>query len=255
MDEIDVIDIDTVEVEIIVPKKRTRRSKEEIYKNAVIKRFEGAPWIGKRTVSVGGVGGIGSNVAYILAKWGYDMVIFEDDVVESLNIGGQMFYLSDIGKTKASSIIEMVGDINKKAVIIAKGRLTEDTDLQYVRPITLACFDSIPARRILFEKWLEANVLENEAVFIDGRMYSEGFEIFAVTPDKAEKYRETLFDDVIEDLPCNYKATTQNGLIIAGMMTGLLSNFITEKVEPLGVRELPFRTEFVIPIMHYEITY
>lgn len=75
-----------IEIEVAKP-KRTRRSKEELFKNSVIKRFEGAPWVTKRTVTIGGIGGIGSNVAYVLAKWGYDMEIFEDDVVEIHNVG------------------------------------------------------------------------------------------------------------------------------------------------------------------------
>ena len=148
--------------------------------------------------------------------------------------------------------MKLVADINKSSKISSRGRLTEDKNGHTITPITLSCFDSISARRLLFDKWFENYQGNAEAIFIDGRMYSEGLEVFAVTPDRAERYRETLFDDVLEDLPCNYKATTQTGLIIAGLMTGLLSNFITELVEPYGVRELPFRTEFVIPVMYYE---
>lgn len=241
------------EVTITPPTKRTRKSKEEIYRNAVIKRFEGAPWVGKRTVTIGGAGGIGSNVIYILAKWGYDMVLFEDDVVEFSNIGGQMYFLSDVGKTKASSILRRVGDINKRSSIRLMGRLEETSSDVYIYEVTFSCFDSIGARKILFEKWYNIHKNNPKAIFIDGRMYSEGLEVFAVTPDKADRYRETLFTDEVEDLPCNYKATTQTGMIIAGLMTGLLSNHITEIVEPYGIRELPFRTEFVIPLMRYEI--
>lgn len=166
---------------------------------------------------------------------------------------GQMYFLSNIGKSKISSMIELITNVNKKAIITPKGRLTEGTPSTVIKPITLSCFDSIAARKILFEKWYEENK-DNKAIFIDGRMYSEGLEVFAVTPDRADKYRETLFEDVQEDLPCNYKATTQTGLIIAGFMTGLLSNYLTELVEPMGIRELPFRTEFVIPMMYYETT-
>lgn len=238
-----------------IPIKKTRRSKEEIYRNATIRRFEKAPWVGKRSVTIGGIGGIGSNVAYILAKWGYDMIIFEDDVIEAHNIGGQLYFLSDIGKTKISGIMKLIADINKRVIVYPAGKLVKESPEHLIKPITLSCFDSIEARRILFEKWYSTYKDHNEAVFIDGRMYSEGLEIFVVRPKDADRYRETLFTDVIEDLPCNYKATTQTGLIIAGLMTGLLSNFITEIVEPLGIREIPFRTEFVIPIMHYEITF
>ena len=241
------------EVTITPPIKRTRKSKEEIYRNAVIKRFEGAPWVGKRTVTVGGAGGIGSNVIYILAKWGYNMFLFEDDVVEFSNIGGQMYFLSDVGKTKASSILNRVADINKRSEIKPLGRLVEETNSKYIQEITFSCFDSIEARRILFEKWYSIYQNIPSAIFIDGRMYSEGLEVFAVTPDRADRYRETLFTDEVEELPCNYKATTQTGMIIAGLMTGLLSNHITEIVEPYGIREIPFRTEFVIPLMRYEI--
>jgi len=257
MDELNVIssEADSSVEQVEIPSKRIikRRSKQEIYRNAVIKRFEGAPWVKKRSVTIGGIGGIGSNVAYVLAKWGYDMEIFEDDVVEALNIGGQMYFLSDIGKTKVSSMMSLIYDVNKSCKVVGRGRLEENfREDSSIFPITFSCFDSIPARKLLFNMWYAKHKDNKEAIFIDGRMYSEGLEVFAVTPDRADRYRETLFDDVLEDLPCNYKATTQTGLIIAGLMTGLLSNHVTELVESYGVRELPFRTEFTIPLMRYE---
>jgi len=252
METTDTIPMSETIEEVVIPVKKTRKSKEELFRNATIKRFEKAPWIAKQLVTIGGLGGIGSNVAYILAKWGYDMIIFEDDVVEALNIGGQMYFLDNIGKTKVNSMSQTIYRINKSCKIYPKGRLDNNTSPVYAYPITLACFDSIEARRDLFNLWIKNNKNSQKAIFIDGRMYSEGLEIFAVTPDNIDRYKETLFEDKIEELPCNYKATTQTGLIIAGLMTGILSNFVTETITPLNIREIPFRTEFVIPGMYYE---
>lgn len=233
--------------------KKAKKSKQEAFKDAVIKRFSNAPWAKKRTVTLGGAGGIGSNVAYNLIKLGYDIYLFEYDVVDPGNVGGQHYYLSDVGKTKAIAIVKRAGDVNKETKVTTLGKLTEATPIELIQPITLSGFDNIDARRLLFEKWYERYKDSKEAIFIDGRQNAEDFEIFAVTPDLADRYRETLFTDEIDELPCNYKATTQTGLINAGMMIGIMTNFISELVDP-GIRVIPFRTSFNIPMMYVEIT-
>lgn len=254
MEEELLIETPVEEIIIDVPiVKRKRKSKKEAFKDAVIKRFSSAPWAKKRTVTLGGAGGIGSNLAYNLIKLGYDIVLFEDDVVEAHNIGGQMFYLSDVGGTKALAIMKRAGDVNKETKILPVGRLTEESSDVFIHPIVLVGFDSIEARKILFEKWYAKYKNSSEAILIESRQNAEDFEIFAVTPDRADRYRETLFTEEIDELPCNYKATTQTGLINAGMMIGLMTNFISELVDP-GIREIPFRTEFNIPMMYHEIT-
>lgn len=67
--------------------KKAKKTKQEAFKDAVIRRFSNAPWAKKRAVTLGGAGGIGSNVAYNLIKLGYDIYLFEYDVVEAHNIG------------------------------------------------------------------------------------------------------------------------------------------------------------------------
>jgi len=238
--------------EIIVSVRAKRKSKQEAYKDAVIKRFSNAPWAGKRLVTLGGAGGIGSNVAYNLIKLGYDINLFEFDTIEVHNVGAQMFDLQDVGRTKAYAITNLAGKINKRVVINSFGKITEDTPISLITPITFSGFDSIGARKILFEKWYERYKDSTEAIFIDGRLSAEDFEIFAVTPDKADEYRETLFDEPSEELPCNYKSTTQVGLLIAGMMVVVMTNFITEMLEPVGIRVVPFHTTFNAPLMYFE---
>lgn len=238
--------------EIIITARSKRRSKEEVYKDAVIKRFSNAPWAVKRTVTLGGAGGIGSNVAYTLIKLGYDINLFEFDTIEVHNVGAQHFNLEDVGRTKAFAIADLAGKINKRVVVNTLGRVTEDTPTDYIMPITFSGFDSIDARKILFEKWYEKFKDSTEAIFIDGRLSAEDFEVFAVTPDKADEYRETLFTEPSEELPCNYKSTTQVGLLIAGMMIVVMTNFITEMIEPMDIRVVPFHTVFNAPLMYFE---
>lgn len=241
------VEEDVIEVSVKAKKKKTS------LRDAVTKRFANAPWAAKREVTLGGGGGIGSNLAYILIKLGYDIALFEYDVVEPLNIGGQMFYLDDVGETKAFAITRMATKVNKDSKIFAAGQLTQYATDEFINPITLVGFDSIEARRILFEKWYATYKDAANAIFIESRQNAEDFEIFAVTPDKADRYRETLFTEEIEELPCNYKSTTQTGFINAGMMIGIMTNFISNLDNP-DIRIIPFRTSFCIPMMYYERT-
>ena len=251
-DEI-IIEVPEPVVDASTAIKRAKKTKQEAFKDAVIKRFSNAPWAKKRSVTLGGAGGIGSNVAYNLIKLGYDIYLFEYDVVEASNLGGQLYFLSDISKSKASAILKRAGDVNKETKIYTCGKLLDISPDSYIQEITLSGFDNIDARRLLFEKWYAKFKDSTQAIFIDGRQNAEDFEIFAVTPDLADRYRETLFTDEIDELPCNYKATTQTGLINAGMMVGVMTNFISELDDP-GIRVIPFRTSFNIPMMYVEIT-
>jgi len=63
--------------------------------STVTNRFSDAPWArgnnSRNSVVVGGLGGIGSNLFYMLAKFGTYVHAYEDDIVEEHNIGRKTF--------------------------------------------------------------------------------------------------------------------------------------------------------------------
>ncbi|MBU1023021.1 sulfur carrier protein ThiS adenylyltransferase ThiF [bacterium] len=86
------------------------------------------PILKKKCVGIAGAGGLGSNVAIMLARSGIGKLIVVDyDDVEIENLNRQHFFLEHVGKPK----VEALGEIIKKIVpgmnyVSSKVRLTEE---------------------------------------------------------------------------------------------------------------------------------
>ena len=63
------------------------------------------------TVAILGCGGLGSQVAWILARLGVGkLILYDFDVVEASNLNRQNYSVSDIGKKKAEATAERIAD-------------------------------------------------------------------------------------------------------------------------------------------------
>ena len=75
-------------------------------------RFIDAEWaqdITFQDVILGGIGGIGSWLALLLSRVNVrSLLIFEDDIVNFHNIGGQLYGIDDVGKSKYDSLIKTI---------------------------------------------------------------------------------------------------------------------------------------------------
>lgn len=210
-------------------------------------RFKDAIWFDKlrtTTVMLLGSGGIGSNTLFMLARIGCPIVVFDNDVVDDTNIGGQLFSTDKIGKLKTEAIIEICKAFSgNESEIYPEGRYTESS---YTNPVVIAAFDNMNSRKLSFNKWAEYVIgcneeQKKECIFIDGRLSAENYHIFCVLPGREDKYRETLFEDSeVEDLPCTLKSTTHCSMGIASDIVSILTNFMTNLVLEDDVREVPF---------------
>jgi len=220
-----------------------------------VARFKGAIWFDKireSTIMLAGLGGIGSYVAFLLARLKPDKIfLFDDDKIEAVNMSGQMFGPSQINKYKVNAAAD---NINMFAPTDHVYALTERIDENTPgNKIMISGFDSITARKIYFDIWLK--VVESlpqeekkECIFIDGRLAAEDFQILCVRGDDTfniHRYvREYIFDpSEAAHTICSYKQTSHIAAIIAGMMVNLFTNFITSTIEE-DIRELPFFTEY-----------
>ena len=200
-------------------------------------RFSDAPWYGKfYEIVLGGVGGIGSYVALLLARMGHSLIIYDNDEVDETNEGGQLYKSSDKRSYKVDAIAQTVREFVSGAEISTNvQRITAEEGM--VTPIMISAFDNMTARRIMFDKWKD---YEKRELFIDGRMSAECFEVYFVTKGREEEYVKTLFEDSeIEDEPCSFKATSHTGAGIAFVISIGLSNYITNKEFGEEIRELP----------------
>lgn len=212
-------------------------------------RFKDAPWfpIEDTYCIVGGAGGIGSWLTFLLSRIGYKAIVYDFDIVEAHNIGGQLYGKSHIGKKKVVALQEIVKDFcDIDLEIHDEAYVADSMTATYV----FSAFDNMKARKDMFERWYDINKGITTAIFIDGRLTMEQLQIFCVTPDQASMYRDDhLFDDnEVEEAPCTLKQTSHSAAMIASNMTAFFTNHITNVKEGNKVRSTPFFQEYFIPL-------
>lgn len=223
-------------------------------------RFSSAIWyekIQEKTIVLAGVGGIGSYVGFLLARMKpASLFIYDNDIVEAVNMSGQLYGQSDIGIAKVTALANMISNYaNYGSVFAIAERFTyecEPTD------IMICGFDNMEARKTFFEKWFEHvhNKTEEEkanCLFIDGRLAAEEFQVLCVKGDdlfNIDRYqKEYLFSDAeADETICSYKQTTFCANMIASYMVNLFVNFCAIQVG--AYRDLPFLTTYNAETMH-----
>lgn len=138
-------------------------------------RFNGAAWfsaIQQSTVVMAGMGGIGSYALYILSRMKpLQIFIYDDDVVERVNLSGQLYSTAMIGKKKVNAMAQLAKDFSEyNGVIAVPTKFTNDTA---AGDIMICGFDNMPARKVFFNAWVN-HVIHHKnpesCLFIDGRL-------------------------------------------------------------------------------------
>jgi len=251
-----VIDVESISIsEEVVPKLV-----ETAFDSDTKLRFSGASWfknIPLIPVLVGGVGGIGSFVAFYLARMGTAAHIYDFDAVESVNLAGQLFTKSCIGMSKVDAAYRVCGGLapdNKLST--HRERITGTTILP---EIVFSCFDNMETRKLLFENWLTSKSdKEDSKLFIDGRLSAEAYQVFVIPftdKKRIEIYKSKyLFDDSEADATvCSYKQTTHMAAMISSRMVAYYTNFLHNLTNE-DKRQLPFLDEFDNQDFYFKIT-
>ncbi len=186
-----------------------------------VSRFKDALWFspGLEIILVG-AGGIGSYTALLLARQQAKIYLYDFDLIESHNRGGQLYKTKDIGLTKTAAIANTIREFTEQEIV----QCGEFNSESAVLPIMISALDNMKTRKL----------------------------IFAVTKGREEQYEATLFDDAeIPDQPCNYKATSHCGALIGSLIVATLNNYITNKVRELDLREVPFKHTFDLALLNF----
>lgn len=227
-------------------------------------RFSSAIWyeaIQRKTVILAGVGGIGSYVGFLLARMKpAALFIYDPDIVETVNMSGQLYSREDVGSAKVSALSGMISKYcDYNSVFAVPERFDESNDAS---DIMICGFDNMTARKIFFNKWLDHVRSKSEAerancLYIDGRLAAEEFQVLCIKGDdefNINRYeKEFLFSDIEADATvCSYKQTTFMANMIASVMVNLFVNFVANQCEPLIDRDLPFYTTYSAETMYYK---
>lgn len=227
-------------------------------------RFSSAIWyeaIQSKTISLAGVGGIGSWTALLLARLRpLALFIYDPDTVDTTNISGQLYSSADIDKPKVQAMNNMAHNFaNYYAIYALEERFTEHCTPS---DIMICGFDNMEARAVFFRAWkthVEAKP-ENEranCLFIDGRLAAEEFQVLCIKGDDTyniNRYEtEFLFsDEEAEETICSYKQTSFMANMIASVMVNLFVNFVANQCNPIIDRDLPFFTTYNAETMFYK---
>lgn len=219
-------------------------------------RFSGASWyeeIQKKSIVVGGAGGIGSHLLFNLGRVSPKSVyVYDDDIVETSNMSGQVYCTDDIGRTKVSAIQRLLFKYCPSVLINV---VNKKFDI-YSAPgdIMMCGFDSIEARKMFFKVWKThvralAPEKRKNCLFMDGRLSLTVMQILCITGDdeyNIDRYeKEFLFDkSQAEETVCSMKQTTYLASIIGGMMVNLFTNWVANSLDPIIPYTLPFFTEY-----------
>ncbi|MBP9853384.1 MAG: sulfur carrier protein ThiS adenylyltransferase ThiF [Candidatus Omnitrophica bacterium] len=76
--------------------------------------------IQSKKIGIGGVGGLGSNVAMILVRSGFmNLEMLDQDVIEASNLNRQQYYYDEIGRVKVDTTKQRLLEINPDLNITA----------------------------------------------------------------------------------------------------------------------------------------
>lgn len=116
-------------------------------------RFSGAIWyeqLQTKNIILAGVGGIGSYIGFLLARMKpARLVIFDNDIVEAVNMSGQLYGRSDIGHPKVDALADMVANYADYHSTVAMNGLYNENSA--VEDIMICGFDNMAARKLVFK--------------------------------------------------------------------------------------------------------
>lgn len=219
-------------------------------------RFSGAEWfseIQKQRIIIAGIGGIGSNAAFQIARMvPANITMYDDDNVEIVNMAGQLYSYHDVGKAKVNAMADMITSYTTMRNINAiKGKFTPTTE---AGDIMICGFDNMRAREIFFDSWChhmtdKSDEDRTKCLFLDGRLSMDTLQIFCIKGDDIYNIlrykKEFLFKDSQADATvCSMKQTTYLACMIGSLMTNLFTNFVANTLNPIIPYDLPFFTEY-----------
>lgn len=229
-------------------------------------RFSSAEWftkIQKQAVTLGGLGGIGSYVAFLLGRLKVKgLIMYDPDSVEEANLSGQLYSTDNIGQFKANAMAFMLSKYCQYYDLFT--RCEAFTIESPTTDIMIGGFDSMEARHKFYYAWKKRVLVKKteedkeKCLLIDARLAAEEFQVFCIkgTDDYfMQKYEENwLFpDEQAEPTICSYKQTSFCANMIGSVVVNLFVNFIANQLNPLMERALPFITKYDAKRMFFKI--
>jgi hypothetical protein len=175
-------------------------------------------------INVIGCGAIGSFTVLSLAKMGFENIeVWDDDVVDTVNLNCQFFRFSDVGKPKALALRDLVKDFTGVEIRTNVKRYEGGS----FSGIVVSAVDSMSARKLVFDSNRLAFGLK---LLVDPRMSAESAALYTcatLNMDQRESYAKTLYsDETAVQERCTAKATMYTVNLISGYTTKVIKDYL-----------------------------
>jgi len=179
-------------------------------------------------ITIIGVGGLGSFIAFLLAKMGSrKLTVYDFDLIEKHNLPNQIYPKSALGTKKVESLKKIIEDFTFTELQIHPEKFDENSKLY--SPIVISAVDSMEERKRIWKKIKKENV----KFYIDTRMGGEVGEVLIVKPhdpDEVIEYEKTLYDDKETlPLPCTAQSIIYNIWITAGVVGAVIKKIVKKE--------------------------
>lgn len=178
-------------------------------------------------VTVIGAGAIGSAAVLTLAKMGCsNIAIWDEDILEDLNIPNQLCKPCMVGKPKVEALTELVYELAEVEVKQIFRRYAG----QNLKGVVIVTVDNMTCRQNV---WKRAKLNQKIPLLIDARMGAEFARIYTIRPtnvDEADFYEENLYsNDEAERLPCSARSIVYCPTVCAGLIALQIKKFATNE--------------------------
>lgn len=173
-----------------------------------------------------GAGGIGSPIAFTLAKMGVEqLTIWDHDTIERHNLPNQFYKLSQIGRGKAESLALNIAEYAQIRAIPIGRRYDGST----LNGIVVSAVDSIEARQ---EIWEGVRKSRPAALYVETRMAGELFQVYPVPladRERVQDYTQRLYKKVkVYKAVCTAAAIFYTVEACAGLVGEAVKTYLTE---------------------------
>ena len=242
--------------EDVVPRMNAIEPNENLIIRDETLRFSAAKWFEKaqeKTIVIAGIGGIGSWISLLLSKLRpVALHLYDPDTVELVNMAGQFYGMSDIGKYKVEALADLIINFsNYHSVFTYNTMYGPDSQTE---DIMICGFDNMNARRLYYSKWrarVESKPAEERknCLFIDGRLTAEEVQLLCMTGDDEyymQQYEQRfLFEDAeASSEVCSFKQTAFLANMIGALAVNIFVNFCANQTESGFPRPIPFFTQY-----------
>jgi len=180
-------------------------------------------------IHIVGVGSVGSWVATILVKMGFNNInLYDFDVVEEHNLANQAYDNGDIGKFKVDALKKHLTNINEDVIVNTSNERVDENNR--FGGIVFLLTDTMASRKEIYENCIKNKI--NVKLMIETRMGADQGVIYTINPMgylETKYYDNTLSytDDQAETSFCGISTTVlPTALSIASQSIWQLINYI-----------------------------